>query len=1376
MSTTSDRRPWLRLALALALAVCAGSGNARTQSRAIGASGDWPLKRGPAEGTSYQPVPAEIDTPAIVGRFRLQGGQPSWAVARDVTGDGSTELLVADGRGIGAWSLSGQNLWHYDDGVPIQLIAVADLDADGMPELVLAPEAQPLRIIAGATGSLLWSAPAGAVMYNTYVGRYLPDVPGQQLIHVANFGSGSAPGSRIVAFLFRFDGGAAAPQQQWATVVQRSTEENIRFVHHGHSVLGDADNDGQAELIVFVENGYVRLDPRTGAIIDSQDSIINAGRNYGSYAVEPAIAGGPPRVFVYGDLLEPHITVLDVTASPPLRLWQQRPAVYHVPAPGVVEVDGGAAREIVTSTWTDAVGWELRILDAGTGAIRHQQSDLYVQWVGDLDRDGIAEIIASVEIGRLPRQFSPVIVGSFAGGRWQERARFERAWLQGREGWPSFEPMLHGDATRGRSQDERRPLLLDWTGDGRLDLTFLHDETGDDSADSIVVIGCTTEACERRRTIPLAGAPNARVLELIAVPGSDPTVVVGAVGGQIRVMSAGSTAVATFATEQYWEYRQVAADVNGDGRNELIVEDASGVTALRYPSWAVQWHVPGRLLASAELDGHDGYETLVTQRIAGQMNISAIGATGNPVWSTSLPGLSTSRILNTVKDATVGRFTGRAGLDVYVAGRHTIPTGNGDTDRSWLLRGDTGRIVWFNDASDPALTLPSLGPGKEAGAVALDVTGDGADDILMVSQVDFVALDGSTGRILQAARVSGLLNAGTFTSFAAVGLANISGDSRPEIFVHRSNGLWGFLQQQPGGGLPLRSGWVQDRLASSAYIALADVDGDSVLDAVAPDTSLKVYDAVSGVLKHELPLPGPKAADGVVVIGRGGRPADIVVTSFSNITLARIEGGTPRVVWTIHIDGIEEAPAAADLDADGRSEMLALTTRGEVIVVGAATTVATVSPQIGPAAGGTPIVVTGTNFKPGATVMVGPNAATDVTVLSNTRLTARTPPGSPATTLLPDGMLGAVAVSVTNPGGGSAVTLASAFAYTCSYAVSPLTASVPSGGAALTFTVTTQSNASCGWSAASHVPFAAVAGSATGDGPGTVSITVANNPSAKQPRTGTLTIAGSNVVLSQAPIQNQAPFGVIDTPAVGAGTMSGSIAITGWAVDDGGVGRVHIWRDAVVGEAGPLVFVGNAVRVSGARPDVASAFANYPDTARAGWGYLLLSNVLPSQAGGIGNGTYTFHVFVDDTAGVTKPLGSRTIAVDNTGSGVPFGAIDTPAQGETVSGTIVNFGWALTPLPSSIDPSGVTISVLIDGQPIGSPTYSQFRSDIAALFPGLANSGASIGYLHIDTTRFGDGLHTIAWLVTDADGRASGIGSRFFTIANGTAQGAARAK
>jgi len=59
--------------------------------------------------------------------------------------------------------------------------------------------------------------------------------------------------------------------------------------------------------------------------------------------------------------------------------------------------------------------------------------------------------------------------------------------------------------------------------------------------------------------------------------------------------------------------------------------------------------------------------------------------------------------------------------------------------------------------------------------------------------------------------------------------------------------------------------------------------------------------------------------------------------------------------------------------------------------VAPAPTLSRITPNTGPAAGGTPVTITGTNFVNGATVTIGGNQATSVVVVNSTTITAQTP-------------------------------------------------------------------------------------------------------------------------------------------------------------------------------------------------------------------------------------------------------------------------------------------------------------------------------------------------------------------------------------------------
>ena len=311
---------------------------------------------------------------------------------------------------------------------------------------------------------------------------------------------------------------------------------------------------------------------------------------------------------------------------------------------------------------------------------------------------------------------------------------------------------------------------------------------------------------------------------------------------------------------------------------------------------------------------------------------------------------------------------------------------------------------------------------------------------------------------------------------------------------------------------------------------------------------------------------------------------------------------------------------------------------------------------------------------------------------------------------------------------------------------------------------------SAAWTATPNVAWLTVtSGSGSGDGQFTVDVNPAALP-AVGTAVGKVTVSAPSAGLAAdlpctltVTATGTAPIGTFDTPTDGA-TVASSIAVTGWTLDDIGVTGVKIWRDPVGIEApGTLVFIGDAVFVPGARPDVEAAYPSSPLRNRAGWGYMMLTYGLPNS-----NGVFKIYAIATDADGHQTTLGSKTITVDNVHATKPFGAMATPKQGATVSGAAyVNQGWALTPQPGSIPTDGSTIRVFIDGVLQGTVTYNNLRADVQALFPSYANSAGAGGYRVIDTTALTNGLHTIAWSVRDNLSRVDGVGSRYFTVLNG---------
>jgi hypothetical protein len=316
------------------------------------------------------------------------------------------------------------------------------------------------------------------------------------------------------------------------------------------------------------------------------------------------------------------------------------------------------------------------------------------------------------------------------------------------------------------------------------------------------------------------------------------------------------------------------------------------------------------------------------------------------------------------------------------------------------------------------------------------------------------------------------------------------------------------------------------------------------------------------------------------------------------------------------------------------------------------------------------------------------------------------------------------------------------------------------------------------WTATPNRPWITVTpSSGTGSATLTVNVQFAGGIPAAGSVNGTIAIGLSGSTNTAGPIAvslstvangaSAAPVGFIDTPTDGTANVTGSIPVTGWAIDDVEVTAVRITRDPVAGEGAAQIFIGTAVFVDGSRGDIASAYPAMPRNTRAGWGYLMLTNFLPNQ----GNGTFTLYAYADDTDGHTTLLGRKVITCTNSKATRPFGAIDTPGQGELVSGaSYANFGWVLALGPTLAYPPHGTVRVVIDGVFGPSPGGWASRPDLTALFPAATYPGVTnaLGVIDIDTTALSNGVHTIAWVVTANNGESDGVGSRYITVSNGS--------
>ena len=151
---------------------------------------------------------------------------------------------------------------------------------------------------------------------------------------------------------------------------------------------------------------------------------------------------------------------------------------------------------------------------------------------------------------------------------------------------------------------------------------------------------------------------------------------------------------------------------------------------------------------------------------------------------------------------------------------------------------------------------------------------------------------------------------------------------------------------------------------------------------------------------------------------------------------------------------------------------------------------------------------------------------------------------------------------------------------TCTYNISSTTLSVAGTGGTAFLTVT--AGAGCAWTASSNSAFVTLTSAASQSGNGTVNVTVSENSG--DARTGTLTVAGQTVTVSQAsgdPLYGNWS-GTIVKGAGCPATLPASVTWTGTIRRTSGASNeflISIPSVGVVNQAIPLIVNGNSLQL-----------------------------------------------------------------------------------------------------------------------------------------------------------------------------------------------------
>ena len=483
------------------------------------------------------------------------------------------------------------------------------------------------------------------------VAKLLPNTPGLQRVEFDNAFSIGAENTR--GRLYAYPNGPDHPELVWETAP-------IKDMYSPVVAIADTDLDGQPEIVLLTQYHLAIYDALTGAVKDRVEW--NVGRNYGQLDVVDVDGDGYPDFVVQADA-PAHLEFIRNGGSSHnepggARLeWSHKyladEADVAVPTDfmlhnlpnSIRDLDGDGRMELAVNI-RDLRGerrWRIVVFDVISGDIRVEIPGAYLWGVEDLDGDGRYEFFTSEVEGKTVDRNVPLSVGRYAG------EDVETLWRSDGVGKFSMRPYAFPDSVSSAASRGPAHRSTVVTGDGPHGAGRVAYVTLGSALRAVGVDGPTPFSV----TGPEDSAPRA-----IATRGVEALVEVASESGSVLVTGAHGSLVSRVRSSGYRTSCSVA-DVDGDGRNEVIAEDAAGFMrvlhmdsgALRVrwkrrasaqPVWTT-WSATHAAAPAVDLDG-DGQKEIICSDAGAEpaSTIYALRADGSVYWASAI-SISTPR-------------------------------------------------------------------------------------------------------------------------------------------------------------------------------------------------------------------------------------------------------------------------------------------------------------------------------------------------------------------------------------------------------------------------------------------------------------------------------------------------------------------------------------------------------------------------------------------------------------------------------------------------------------------------------------------------------------------------------------------------------------
>jgi len=384
----------------------------------------------------------------------------------------------------------------------------------------------------------------------------------------------------------------------------------------------------------------------------------------------------------------------------------------------------------------------------------------------------------------------------------------------------------------------------------------------------------------------------------------------------------------------------LAADLDGSGRNRLLLYNNSTVTVLRLEQGElrqVETFPSSEIPIVCNLLG-DGKPYVLTggREADGNIWVQARGPDRQTLWRYVLPGsASSSQYANRAVNFTVGHFTGGKQLDVFLY--CTKPGARTD-----VLDGRTGKVVWERDEMPNTFRHFQPAGGR---ASVWDYNGDGAEDILFCNPDYYCVADGKSGELL----VGPVGITKLVKWWAAYSSPAVLGGDRGQPLVYlggayacsTSISLDGqrcfWHDHLPSERWRLNPLWLEGFVEGLLPPGRGDAGGKKNgwrVGNIEADGTFRCFDARSGRTRWRLAMPTAISSITTGDVDGDGKP-DFVLSGYDGrLLVVSDDGNQAKTLWSKYFDAPVGPSLLSDLNGDGHSELVVSVGDGNVYVLG----------------------------------------------------------------------------------------------------------------------------------------------------------------------------------------------------------------------------------------------------------------------------------------------------------------------------------------------------------------------------------------------------------------------------------------------------------